>query len=192
MSNGWKRDKTWPDRFLPEMKGILGTHLIGEPPVEEDQERNTDLIVLNLDTVRVACRVRRHQYTERFGGEFTIRAGRPSGVKTELTKVIEGWGDYIFYGFSDAAESRLAAWVLGDLKVFRYWFNRQLAENKGVVPGFGKNNTDGSSTFRAFKIDELPAEFVVARQLCQTVARPDNANLNQTNDIEPLPDERST
>ena len=44
MSN-WKNDKRWSDRFLPEIKGIIGTHLITEPPYEEDAERNTDLMV---------------------------------------------------------------------------------------------------------------------------------------------------
>ena len=60
---------------------------------KEDAERNTDLIVLKLDAVRIACRVRNHEYITRYGDEFTIRAERPSGVKTELAKIIDGWGD---------------------------------------------------------------------------------------------------
>ena len=40
--------KRWSDRFLPENKQILGLHLIGEPPVKEDAERNTDLIVPDM------------------------------------------------------------------------------------------------------------------------------------------------
>lgn len=159
---GWKSDKEKSDRYLPEIKSILGRHLIGEPPIEDDQERNTDLIVLKMDAVRIACRIRSHSYLERYPNEFTIRSARPSGVKTELTKIIEGWGDYFFYGFGDETESSLAKWSLCDLKVFRWWFNRRLVEKRGVIPGIEKPNGDGSSNFRAFVLTDLPPNFVVA------------------------------
>ena len=164
----WKQDKRWSDRFLPEMKRILGEHLIGEPPVEEDAERNTDLMVLKMDAVRIGCRVRKYEYLARYGNEFTIRAGRPSGAKTELTKIIEGWGDYFLYGFCDEREERLCQWFLGDMKVFRLWFNRQLAGNKGRRPGSGKSNNDGSSSFLAFAIPDLPNSFVIARHVADS------------------------
>lgn len=157
--NGWENDKKWSDQFLPEIKAILGVHLIGEPPLEEDQERNTDLIVLKMDAVRIGCRIRRSKYLKLYSDEFTIRAGRPSGTKTELTKIIEGWGDYFFYAFAEESTG-LAKWLLCDLKVFRLWYNRQLFQ--GDKPGMGKNNNDGSSNFLAFKIKHLPNNFVVA------------------------------
>jgi|2_EtaG_2_1085320.scaffolds.fasta_scaffold38993_2 hypothetical protein len=164
MSN-WQRDKRWSDRFLPEIKAALGLHLIAEPPVEEDAERNTDLMVLRLDAVRVGCRIRKNSYLRnpQYANEFTIRAGRPSGTKTELTKILEGWGDYFFYGFCDEAEERLARWTLADLRVFRVGYNRKLVGmDAGNVPGIAKNNTDGSSSFAAFRWGEFPAEFIVA------------------------------
>lgn len=160
--NGWQEDKRWSDRFLPEMKGILGQILIGEPPIEEDQERNTDLTVLRMEAVRIGCRVRKNQYLERYGNEFTIRAGRPSGTKTELTKIIEGWGDFFFYGICDADEQRLASWIVGDLKAFRVWHSRMLATNSGKMPGFSQNNRDGSSQFRAYQWAAIPG-FVIAK-----------------------------
>ena len=156
---GWKDDKRWSDRFIPEIKRTLGEHLIGEPPVEEDQERNTDLMVLKMDAVRVACRVRKFQYIRGYGHQFTIRAGRPSGNKTELTKIIEGWGDYFFYAFSDPQEKEICQWVLGDLKAFRLFLNRSLAAGK--QPWEGKTNTDGSSSFLAFNTADIP-NFIVA------------------------------
>jgi hypothetical protein len=107
----WQADKRWSDKFLRDIKRILGEHLIGEPPMEEDAERNTDLIVLRMDAVRIGCRVRKHKYRDSYQDEFTIRAGRPSGVKTELAKIIEGWGDYFFYGFSNEDETGLALGV---------------------------------------------------------------------------------
>lgn len=168
---GWQSDKRWSDTFLPEIKAILGVHLIAEPPIEEDQSRNTDLIVLRLDAVRVGCRIRRaDRYIDRYADEFTIRTSRPNGNKTELAKVIEGWGDYFFYGFGDAQAGNLVQWGLGDLRVFRLWFNRYMAHNGGRLPGIEKQNTDGSSEFRAFRWGSLPAEFVVASSFMSNAA----------------------
>ena len=158
----WKDDKKWSDKFLPEIKKILGQHLIGEPPFEEDQERNTDLIVLKMDAVRIGCRVRRYNYFSNYGNEFTVRAGRPSEVKTELTKIIEGWGDYFFYGFSNIDETGFIKWTLFTLNEFRLWYNRYLIKNNGATPGQKNNNTDNSSYFLAFKINDLPPSFIVA------------------------------
>lgn len=158
----WQADKKWSDRFLPEIKAILGTHLIGEPPIEEDAERNTDLMVLRMEAIRIGCRIRRHKFLAKYGNEFTIRAGRTSGVKTELTKIIEGWGDYFFYGFADAERPNLVAWFLSDLRVFRVWFNRTILETK-KCPGLRQSNSDNSSYFLAFAVSDLPQQFVVAR-----------------------------
>lgn len=158
----WKAEKAWSDKFLVDIKRILGEYLIGEPPREEDAERNTDLMVLRMDAVRIGCRVRRHKYYAAYNGEFTIRAGLPSGAKTELTKIIEGWGDYFFYGFANEGQTGLHAWALADLKAFRLWFNRYLVLNNGRVPGKEQGNTDGSSTFIAFSWKDFPTNFLVA------------------------------
>lgn len=162
--SAWKKDKAWSDRYLVDIKRILGEYLIGEPPREEDAERNTDLMVLRMDAVRIGCRVRKYKYYPDYCGEFTIRAGRPFGTKTELTKIIEGWGDYFFYGFSNEDQSGLYAWALADLKVFRLWFNRYLAKNNGRIPGKQQSNTDGSSTFIAFSWKDFPSEFLLASE----------------------------
>lgn len=161
----WREDKERAGKCMRQVKAILGAYLIAEAPMEEDAKRNTDLIVLRLDAVRVACRIRTHEYLARYPDEFTIRAGRPNGTKTELAKIIEGWGDYLFYGFTDADQTRLAAWLLGDLRVFRLWLMDQTRANGGKLPGAGKDNTDGSSDFRAFRINELPPDFIIARKL---------------------------
>ncbi len=148
----WKTEKNWSDKFLPEIKRHLGEYLIGEPPIAEDMERNTDLMVLHLDAIRIGCRVRRHKYLSRYAGEFTIRSGLKSGAKTELTKIIEGWGQYLFYGFCDEDEKRLSQWVLIDLNAFRLMLSRHMIVNGGRLPGIGKQNKDNSSNFMSFKI----------------------------------------
>lgn len=154
-------DFDWQRALIPEIKRVCANYLIGEAPIQEDMERNTDLIVLRLDPVRVACRLRRFDYLARYPDEFTIRSGRPSGVQTELQKLLSGWGDYLFYGFASADGTSLAAWMLGDLSVFRLWHHRQLLAGKR--PWQNQNNGDGSSTFCAYTVADLPPSFVVSR-----------------------------
>lgn len=156
----WEKDKKESDIYLGEIKQIIGMHLIGEPPIEEDRERNTDLVVLKMDSVRIACRVRTEDYYSQkdYKNEFTIRTSRPSGQKTELRKVIEGWGDYMFYGFGNG--QMLICWHLLDLKVFRsYFFNMAM---RSKVPREIPNR-DGSSGFMPFKINDFPHELIIAK-----------------------------
>jgi len=157
--NGWNEDKGWSDAFLPEIKQILGVYLIGEPNAEEDQLKNTDLIVLTMKPVRIACRIRRQEYFERYQNEFTIRCTRPSENKTELSKIIEGWGEYFFYGFGNEETRKLIKWTLADLKVFRLCFMRRLY---GGYKNEEKSNKDGSSNFMYFSWCDFPSEFIVA------------------------------
>ena len=131
----WVIGKEWSDRFLPEIKAALGVWLVAEPEVEEDRDRNTDLIVLRMESVRIACRIRKHEYLLQYPDEFTIRAHRPSGAKTELAKIVEGWGQFFFYGFANRAGDGLGAWALCDLNVFRLWFNRYIVTHPGRMPG---------------------------------------------------------
>jgi hypothetical protein len=157
----WQHDKRWSDRFIPEIRGIVARHLILEAPLEEDQQRNTDLIVLRSSAVRIACRVRRAQYAERYGDEFTIRTRRLYGAKTELAKLLEGWGDALFYGF--AGDEGITRWLLGDLDVFRHWHAAELQRlPAGCPPGLEQTNGDASSQFMAFKLAWLPHEFTIA------------------------------
>jgi hypothetical protein len=154
-------NRRWSDKFIPYIADRIGRVLIAPAPYEEDSQRNTDLIVLKLDAVRIGCRIRRPGYTEKFANEFTIRCNLPSGNKTELTKIIEGWGDYFFYGFANSNETDIERWTLADLNVFRLWFNVQLAKQSGKAPGALIPNIDGSSEFRAFKWSDLPDNFIV-------------------------------
>lgn len=117
----WRENKRRSDRFIPEITTTSAPHVIGEPPTEDDQKHNTDVVVVRTEPVRIACRVRRPEYYERYPHEFTIRSGLRTGVKTELAKITEGWGDYLFYGHADATENRLRAWMLCDLWFFRLW-----------------------------------------------------------------------
>jgi len=157
MAQNWNKDKRWSDRFLPGITRILGEYFIGEPPIEEDQERGTDLIVLGMNNQRFACRVRRHSYLERYANEFTVRVTRPSGVKTELAKILEGWGDFMFYAFATKDEMDFALWSILSLNVFRLNFHYRTVDlAKGQVPGLLASNHDASSDFRVFRLADFP------------------------------------
>ena len=165
MSPDYRQDKAWADAYISHMKEIVGLHIVSEAPELEDARHNTDLIVLGMSAVRVACRLRSHEYLAPYGHEFTIRSDRPSGADTELLKVVSGFGDFLLYGFASADEpGRMCAWTLGDLSVFRRWWSQRLASmGAGQCPGRELSNRDGSSSFRVFRFDELPADFVVAQ-----------------------------
>jgi hypothetical protein len=154
------RDYIWSNKFIPNIADKLGRSLITPAPFEDDTKKNTDLIVLKLDAVRIGCRIRRHSYLTEYPNEFTIRTSRPTGARTEMSKIIEGWGNYFFYGFSNENETEIEKWTLADLNVFRLWFNSFIAKHEGRQPGKHKYNDNGY-TFRAFKWSDLPESFIV-------------------------------
>ena len=157
MSNDWQTDKEITDKYLPQIKQIIGETFLDAGGGKEEQQENTDLI-LRMDTLRVACRVRDYKYLERYGGEFTIRSKRQGGIDTELKKCVNGsYGNAIFYAFADENRQHLIHWTIGDLKVFRDWFIRELIKlNKGEIPGQEFSNADGSSKFRVYKWGQIP------------------------------------
>jgi hypothetical protein len=155
----WEQDKQRTERYLPEIRQHLARQLIRVSSVEEDQEENTDLVVVTTTGEKVAIRIRSNEYYARYKGEFTIRCERPSGVSTELGKIKRGFGRYFFYGFAGKNHGdSLVFWTLMDLNIFRMWF--QAREANGVAPGETRNNKDRTK-FRVFRYDELPDGFVI-------------------------------
>jgi hypothetical protein len=158
----WQRDKQWSDRFINEIKACLGVCLIGEATEEEDQKQNTDL-VLRVNSLRVGCRIRKpldnngeSTYLKYFD-QFTIRSVRQSGMKTELEKILGGWGDYFFYGFSDLDERLLEAFTLCDLGVFR-----GLQKDGNLPKSIHKANREaGGSQFEVWRWIDFPGQFIL-------------------------------
>lgn len=159
----WKEDKNWVDLFEPTIKRILGNTFIKTASKRIDMEEATDLLVLELKPLTIACRIRRYDYYFKwdYKNELTIRLNRPSGKKSEFKKICEGWADYYFYGFSNQYEdgSGFKSYSIFDLKVFRreWIFNNWKHHLK-----FKKQiNKDSSSEFFAFKISCFPKDFVL-------------------------------
>ena len=159
----WKNDKKWSDKFICKITPILGSNFIAEPPIEEDRDRNTDLIVLTMNPIRFGCRIRKNYYYNYYSNEFTIRADRPSGNETEIKKIMNGWGDYFFYGFANEDETDLEDWFIGDLNVLRKWLKKEKKQGRIKKKDWNiKKNIDGSSEFLVLNKSELPHNFIFA------------------------------
>jgi hypothetical protein len=158
----FNESKNWSDRFNKEIFEILlqnlGKKVIRAASDFQDMEEATDVI---FDPIRVACRVRSYSY-KNYKNDFTIRSERAK-QKTEFKKIIEGYGDYIFYAISNENEDSFYHWFIGDLKVFRTWNLKYILKHK-EMPGSEKSNKDGSSKFFVFNLEELPPDFVVAKK----------------------------
>lgn len=148
----YQPDKFWSDLYIPEIKRIVGAHLLDVATVQQDQSEAADLVTLITKSVAIACRVRRDGYAERYGEQFTIRAARDTGAKTELEKILdEGKGDWFFYAMASKDNMIFSVWHLLDLSAFRI----HLKNGKSNVPYVQKDNHDGTY-FNAYWIAEFP------------------------------------
>lgn len=154
--NFYAANRRWSDRFLPEIKRIVGARLLQEAPDALDMLEATDLVIFDAKDTRIAARVRRPGYAERYPYQFTIRAEVASGAETELSKIVNGKGDWMFYGHADLSETHLSSWWLIDLKAFRAGLIRQTANGYPIRSG-DKRNADGTA-FKWFDIRSFPPE----------------------------------
>jgi hypothetical protein len=146
----YEHDRAWSDRFIAEIRAIVGPYLLVPSPLEVDRKQAADLIVLEGRNMTIAARVRRPGYFDRYPTQFTIRSERTNGVKTEMAKLLDGWGDWMFYGHSDDSEESIGYWMIIDLDAWR----RELLW-KGYKKGWiryceERRNKDGSTAFLAF------------------------------------------
>jgi len=161
----WQVDKQRFDIFSTEIKRICGETFIETSSPVDDIHHATDLKVYQISPLNIACRIRGFEYFDRYNGEFTIRSSRISGSKTELEKIMSGWGDYLFYGFSDKTGEKLVSWMIGDLNVFRnVWYN-VLSGGKSTTADWHINhNVDKSSSFIIFKARSFPPDFITREE----------------------------
>lgn len=108
-----------------------------------DHFEATDLMMLNATDLRIAARVRRPGYAQRYPYQFTLRSHVPSGAQTELAKVVNGHGDWMFYGHANAAENGVAAWWLIDLRAFRSALISDAWNGQRISSGI-QSNADGT------------------------------------------------
>lgn len=153
--NNYSDDRSWSDRFIPLIKQTIGMHLLAVSTFEQDTKEAADLVVLTASPLKIACRVRKHQYLSKYGNEFTIRKSRPNGSKTEYEKIIDGFGNWMFYAFSNPSDdgSGFSKWWIFSLYAFRVHLIRSAIGASSVKHGEGIN-PDGT-TFEWFNIDSF-------------------------------------
>lgn len=152
----YETNRAWSDRFLPEVKRQIGAQLLKVAPDDIDQKQATDLMMLDARDTRVAVRIRRPGYHSRYPNQFTIRSKVPSGAPTELNKVVNGHGDWMFYGHASADGRNIEHWQLLDLRAFRAGLIRHVQNGYPVVHG-DQQNGDGSA-FKWFDARSFPSE----------------------------------
>ena len=120
MHRPYSEDREFSDRFIPTIKSIVGPLLLEEAPLEVDLTQATDLVILRARDLMIGARVRRPGYAAKYPHQFTVRSKRERGGKTELAKLIDGWGDWLFYGHA-VTEDRLgiSPWWIIDLDAWR-------------------------------------------------------------------------
>ncbi|WP_245601482.1 hypothetical protein [Sedimentitalea nanhaiensis] len=148
-------NRRWSDRFLPDIKRLIGSHLLSTAPDPLDQLHATDLLMLDARDMRIAARVRRPGYALRYPHQFTIRSHVPSGAETELSKIVNGYGDWMFYGHVSASQTHIEHWRLIDLRAFRAALIRHANGGQQLVMG-DQANPDGT-WFKWFDIRSFPA-----------------------------------
>ena len=142
--NDYKADRKFGDSYWREVKAALGLALVRVSTPDEDRLAATDLVVSGGT---VAVRIRRAKwYTVDHYAEFTLRASKASGRRTELSKIMAGHGDYLFYGFATPDGKHLAAWRIGDLAVFRKWYANRTSSACQFYTA--RNSGDGFCVFR--------------------------------------------
>jgi hypothetical protein len=124
MTPGWERSKLRADKYRPEIERIIRTVAgdiveFREATPEEDRYSATDYVVTILGG-DIACRIREQWYWFEFG-DFALRYSRPTGRKTEVEKIKNGYGRWYLYGWTSRLEDgyKLLAWIFIDLDIIR-------------------------------------------------------------------------
>lgn len=144
-------NRAWSDRFIPRLKYLIGPQLLEVSSFDVDTQQAADLVVMRAKDQMIAARVRRHGYAERYPYEFTVRSALDSGAKTELSKMVDGFGDWMFYGHASADDQDIERWWLIDLHAWR----AALIRNRGDLTMYQKSNHDGTH-FVSFDLRSFP------------------------------------
>jgi hypothetical protein len=147
-------DRAYGDRFLPEIKTLITPHLLVPTSELIDQRECADLMVFDGMDKRIAVRIRRPGYADRYPHQFTIRCQRDSGAETELSKIINGWGDWLFYGHASDDERSVRAWWLINLNAFRAALIRET--RNGLTLQYGDMPNGDGTYFKWFDIRSFP------------------------------------
>ncbi|MCP3898610.1 MAG: hypothetical protein GY707_02625 [Desulfobacteraceae bacterium] len=161
--NNYQKQREWSDKYLGQIKNIVGPLMLEESSFEIDTQQATDLVMVKGKNKDIACRVRKPGYFNNFKYEFTVRKKNKYGYNTELRKIINGYADWAFYGHVNKSDE-IHAWYVIDLNVFR--------SNLISRPDFIKlhrkeqsNKLSGDTQFSAFDIRSFTKNILIATNI---------------------------
>lgn len=141
------------DPYLPLVQEIVGPLLLTKAPPFCDLREATDLKTFTAQPTRLAVRIRRPGYVERYPFDFTIRYERASGEDTEMKKLVDGWGDLFFYGHAARGEEvKFERWFLISLRLWRAQLIRDHQQKSLVFGNMPNSNDHGATTLRWYDL----------------------------------------
>lgn len=147
-------DREKADRHLDQVRKIVGPVLLRPAPDYHDRHENTDLLAVDG---RVSVRIREHGYFAKYAHDITFRFARSSGVETEHSKMINGFGRYDFYGHENVDGTTVEHWMLLDLNRFRGALIKEASMPEPLRMKFTiRDNHDGTTSFIAYDIRTFP------------------------------------
>lgn len=147
----------WQDQRIEEVASILGRIFFIRSSFYEDVDEATDLIVLSSGNAKYAVRLRKYDvYGDKYVNEFTIRSKTRFNNKTEIHKIIEGFADYMFYGWYDDAANNIKYWTILDLNIFRNEISQSMLSATPII-----NNADGTG-FYSFNFNNFSTNLIFA------------------------------
>lgn len=161
---GWYEDKerdvakrrTWSESYNALVKSILGQVLFTEAPLEIDRYEASDIIYKVSGRGDVGVRIRKPECFEKYRFDVTFRAENGRAKKTEIDKIIDGRGTWMFYAIAAPDNRTFLSWVLLDLNAWRAArFRGEIApviENKSNFDGTGFDVYD----LRSFRNSDPP------------------------------------
>jgi len=114
--NDWKRSFDWASGYNEKLFGIIRRHAgdiidIRQSDEHEDCKQATDFVI-TVSVGTVAARVRNRSFGRPFT-DVTIRSYN-KGMKTEIDKIAEGWGQYYVYYWAQCG-----SWIFYNLNKVR-------------------------------------------------------------------------
>lgn len=159
MRNEYLIDRRWSDKYTPLIMQTIGAYLLAPASEEVDMTQAADLVTLKARGLTIACRVRRPGFVAQYGWEFTMRSERLNGTKTEMQKIVEGWGDWMFYAHAqEGNDLGFSRWLLIDLAAWRVHFVRDAyLPERQLRCGHNVLNADGATCFSWFDVRSFPS-----------------------------------
>ena len=165
----FRKDLIWSDTFKGQISETLTIVLASKilrfvtASDYKDKKEATDMepfVDMANNAGSVGVRMRRGDIKYR---DLTLRSWRISNVKTELEKVIEGWGRWYFYGW--ASGHRVGEWMVLCMDTLRK--SGLLSRDRRII-----KNRDNTSGFSVVSFNELSTVKCIVK--CKIVKNEDS------------------